>query len=542
MNKQNEKNSLKIYTLNIPPTPEEPFLYSARHSEIIKNFDGNSDTFYTLNSQGEVDFYILTEAEDLFDSFVDAGEQFELYIKDKKILNLRILYQEQISYTFSFNISKVMDKHILEWIEKEERINIYYINSFDEEYFCSGLKITALPKGLIYDLQRFLQGKRSLKLPAFSEHYCSDSKFTEERLLLKAWAFYLDFSSLVQRVGNVQDTEDLVSRHIFDVLAQLQQSNCRQIQEDEVILWVGRKVCVVDKQEAQKLQPKEYYVIYLSGNFVNSTGTSPAKLIAEKSLGELGELQQIMWVSPLAEEAIPFAVISAHSLSRFNLTRKFFQLCDQLFKANYQPAHEYINSYQKIDKNHVLMYRETKVYSLVKKRKQKGMGVDITLTAPEVMNLVQWGNQEDLSVIFHNIDSLNGEQLDEAMFILSQKYKNDLEPYLYAALEKTASSEVKEAVMLGLGFLESRQGISFLVEKLYDCPAQAAFAADALLIIGNPVIPYLMPLLANKKANIRLRAVKILGAIASEESLNVLKNMGNDESIRVEKAKRKFLR
>jgi hypothetical protein len=536
MNRQVENNDLKIYTLSVPPTPEDPFLYATRHREIIECFDQQNDTFFTMNSQGEVDLYLLIEPEDSFDDFADVGEEFSLFFRGKDSFDLRMNYQEDIFYTVRFNLTNMMDKHILKWLLKEERINLYYINFFEEEYICTGLKITALPKGLIYDLTRFLRGKRSLLLPAFSEQQNSDHTLTRTRLLGKAWGFYLDYTALLRRIGSVEDTEEIVSRHIFDVMARLQQSKAKRVEGDELILWVGRKVCVDSHN-----QPKEYYSIYLSGDFVKNTKLNPAKLIVEKALSELPELKQIMWVAPLAEEGIPFALISAHVLARINLTHKFFRLCDQLFNENYLPHHGYINSYQQIQHKRLFFSPKTKVYSLVKKRRDKGITRENNLSTLEVMNLVQWGNKEDLTEIFRNIHFLNRELLDEAMYILSKKYKQFLEPFLFTTVENAASPEVKEAALVGLGLVESGQGISFLVEKLSGSSEEATYAADALLIIGDPVIPYLIPLLHHRLANIRLRVVKILGAIGSEEALTVLENMGNDVSVRVENLRKRLL-
>lgn len=534
MNQQNKNNNLKIYTLSVPPTPEAPYLYSTRHRAIINYFEQEGDTYFTTNSQGEVDFYVLIKPEDSFEDFADVCEEFELCVEKKEEVELRIDYEQEVIYTFRFDLVNPLHRHILNWLVKEERINIYYIKCFTGEYICTGLKTSALPKGLIYDLARFLTGKRSLLLPAFSEHLLSDSEITKTRLLGKAWGFYLDYTALLKRIGNVQDTEEIVSRYIFDIMARLQRSRCSQIQEDELILWVGRKVGVMEKD-----QPAEYYNIYLSGNLVKNTQQNPVKLIAEKSLRELPELRQILWISPLAEEGIPLVAISAHSLYRFNLTSNFFSLSDQLFKKYYLPHHDYINCYHKIERKRKLLAAETKIYSLVKKRKEKGIALGEDLTADEVMNLVEWGNEEDLPVIFQNINSLKGKFLDETVYILSQRYKLLLEPFLFSLLE-TSSKEIKEAAMLGLGLIGSREGILFLVEKLSGCAEEAATAVDALLIMGEPVVPYLVPLLKNKKANVRLRAVKVLGYIGSEQALEALKNMGVDQSIRVENAKKTF--
>lgn len=456
MEQQNKKHNFKIYTLSVPPTPEEPYLYLTRHREIIENFKRKGDTYFTMNSQGQVDFYILIKSEDSFEDLADLWEQFEVRVEKKGSLEMRILYPEEACYTFQFNLVNLMDKQILDWLVKEERINLYYIKYFAGEYVCLGLKTSVLPKGFTYDLARFSMGKRPLMLPVFSEHFSSDCELTKTQLLRKAWGFYLDYTALLKRIGNVQDTEEIVARYIFDIMARLQRSKCSQVQEDELILWVGRKIRVIGKE-----QPIEYYNLYLSGNLVKNTKTNSAKLIVEKSLGELPELRQVLWVSPLAEEGIPLAVISAHSVSRFNLTSNFFSLSDQLFKENYLPHRDYLNYYHQINNNRKLIVAENKVCSLLKKRKEKGMVLGENLTAPEVMHLVEWGNEEDLPVIFQNLNLLKGEFLDEVMYILSQKYKLLLEPFLFPLLE-ASSKKAREAAIFGLDLIGSKRALEIL--------------------------------------------------------------------------------
>ncbi|MFA6662558.1 MAG: hypothetical protein WCS56_05950, partial [Bacilli bacterium] len=199
-----DNNDLKIYTLSVPPTPEEPFLYATRHKEIIECFDQQNDIFFTMNSQGEVDFYLLIESEDSFDDFADVGEEFALTFKGNNRVDFRISYYEDCFYTASFSLANMMDKHILKWLINKERINLYYINYFEEEYICTGLKTTALPKGLVYDLIRCLRGKRSFLIPAFSEQNRSYHILTKPRLLGNAWGFHLDYTALLQRIGNAE--------------------------------------------------------------------------------------------------------------------------------------------------------------------------------------------------------------------------------------------------------------------------------------------------------------------------------------------------
>ena len=535
-NKNNKNNNLKVYTLSVPPSPQAPYLHPIRHSEVIRNFEEMGNTCFTMNWMGEVDFYILLCAGDTFDDYSDVYEQFELNIEQEGYLEIGLYYyDEEVNYSFKFCLSNPLEEHILTWLIQEKRVNVYYISQVAGEFICTGLKIAELPMALVYDLERFLTGKRALFLPTFAENALNDSKLTKQCLLQKAWGFYLDYTALLERIGDIDDTEEIVSRHLLDIMAHLQQPNLWQNKHDFLTMWVGRKIGV-----AVEYEPVEYYSIYLSGKSVTNHPQNPVKTIVEEVLRELPELKQVLWVPPLAEEAIPLVAIRDKLVHRFNLTNNFYYLSDRLFKEHYLPHRDYVSYYNRIVNYRRLTTQGAKVYSLVKKRREKGTVSEKDFTVGDIMSLVRWGSKEDLATIFTNIKLLQEQKLEEAIYILSQRYKALLEPHLFSLL-KADSAELQGAVMLGLGLIESSKGIPFLIGRLQQGSEEAKQAFDALLIIGEPAIPYLIPLLKNQKANIRLRAVKILGAIGSEQALDNLNKMGIDRSIRVEKARKSFL-
>lgn len=530
-----QNNNLKVYTFSTPPLPNEPYLHAVRHRMIIDNFDGGGNVCCTTNSQGEVDFYVLLFPEDSFEDISRVSEHFQLNIYEKDYLEIQFLYEDEVLYTFRFHLANPMNRYVLHWLLKEKRVNMYYVNYFDGEYVCTGLKIFQLSGGFIYDLERFVTGKRPLLLPTFCESSISDGNLTKERLLKKGWGFYLDYRAMLERVGNVEDTEEIILRYLLDATTCLQQSRYSGIKNGFLIMWIGRRIGVSEDN-----QPLEYYCVYLSGDKVNNTDYNSAKLIMEKALGELPELRQTLWVSPLAEEGIPVAAIKDNRVYKFNLTNDFYYLSAQLFKEHYHTQKNYTSYYHKIANYHNQVLPKNNVCSLVKKRKAKGIISENNLTVVELMNLVKWGDEEDLSLIFDNMGILGSKMLDEAIYILSQRYKLLLESYLLS-LSENSSEILRGVAMIGLGLIKSTRGIPIIVEKLQGSPEEAADAFDALLIIGDSVIPDLIPLLKNKKANVRLRVVKTLGSIGSAQALAALKGMGSDPSVRVEKAKQRFL-
>ena len=54
----------KIYSLSKPPSQKDPCLHSFRHSRIITHFQKDGNACHSLNSGGEVDFYLLLSNED----------------------------------------------------------------------------------------------------------------------------------------------------------------------------------------------------------------------------------------------------------------------------------------------------------------------------------------------------------------------------------------------------------------------------------------------------------------------------------------------
>jgi hypothetical protein len=528
-------NNSKLYTLSVPPNPEDPILHPVRHAQIINCFETGGTACFTMNSEGEVDFYVLLFPEDNLSEFPNNQEQFELNLNKIRYLELMLNYEEEkTAYLLSFDRNNAMDLHILDWLVQEERVNIYFINYFEGEYICIGYKVTELPKELTYDLERYLQGKRSLLLPRFDESFISDINITRDWLLRKAWGFYLDYTAMVNRIGTINDTEEIVSRHILDAIACLQQNGGKRNKKDYLIMWIGRKIRLSENNK-----PVEFYCLYLSGDSITNDKQDTIKKIMEESLQEIPEYRESLWVSPLAEESIPLVAIKSDIICRFNLTNNFYYLSDVLFKQYYSQDKDYASYYNKI-LNYSKKTLESKVSSLVKKRKDRNRILGEKLTPGEIMNLVKWGSEEDLALIIENIEELDKDSLDEAIYVLSKRYKISVEPY-FLSLMNTPSDELKGSAIIGLGLIESIKSIPLLADVLRGDEKEAAMALDAFSMIGDPAVPYLAALLKEKHTNLRLRAVKALGLIGTQKALELLNDMCKDKSIRVEKLKKTIL-
>lgn len=539
------RDKLKLYTLSIPPSPQVPYLHPVRHSGIIQSFHDGVNAGFTMNSMGEVDFYLLLNENEAFEDYAEVNEEYKLNIVTEDELDISLLYDgEDSAFSLHFCKQDPMDQHILSWLVKQKKVNLYYIIYYEDEYICTGVKMSELPIIFTYDLERFLNGERTLQLPVFAGTPLQGNILNKSLLMQGAWGFYLNYTALVKRIGNMDDTEEIVSRHILDLIACLQFRLTRKkedidagdLDKDLLIVWVGRRIGLFGDDE-----PIEYYSIYVSSSFINNDPHDPVKKIGEEALGELHELQQIAWASPLAEEGIPLIALRGRLAHRFNLTNDFYYLSDRLFKEYFLPHREYVSYYNRIINYRKLSSQGAKVYSLVKKRKAKGRVSEKDITAMDVMNLIKWGSEEDLSSIINHLPLLKPDNLEEAIIILSQKYKQIIEPQYFSLLE-AENGTIREAALIGLGLIESRKAIPVLLEKLLEGSEETETAHDALILIGEPVIPYLMPLLKSSKANYRLRAVKVLGDLGSDEAIKVLKNLPIDRSIRVENARQAFLK
>ncbi|HHZ17475.1 MAG TPA: HEAT repeat domain-containing protein [Clostridia bacterium] len=539
-----QNNKTKLYTLSIPPTPQVPFLQADRHSEIIRAFEDGCPAFFTMNSYGEVDFYFYLTDDEYFEDFVESPENYKVYFIDADVLEVIVFYDdERAAFPLVFNLRSPMERHVLAWLAKKKRVNVYYIVNYEDEYFCTGLKVADLPLAFAYDLERFLNGERALLLPAFAETVLESGFFNQDLLLHHGWGFYINYSALSKRIGSNEDTDEILSRHLLDLTACLQSNWClfRKDQETEknelMLIWVGKKIRLF-----QENQPDEYYCIYLTGDFVQNESQNPVKTVAMEALKEIPELEHTSWIAPLAEESIPLVALQGSLPYRLNLTNDFYYLSDRLFKEYFLPHNEYVSYYSYAVNDRRLSPQGAKVYSLVKKRQEKGFFADKDMTPADVLHLAKWGNEEDLAAIFAHLNLLQGSKLDEAIYILSQKYKQLLEPYFFSLLETGPGEEMYDAVLLGLGLIESVKGVPIMTGRLQGTAKEAAVAFDALLLVGDPAIPHLIPLLQNAKAGIRLRAVKLLGTLGSEKALAVLRKMAEDRSVRVEKARRAFLK
>lgn len=368
------QEKLKIFTLSVPPSPEAPYLHPVRHSGIIKAFEEGINACYTMNSMGEVDFYLQLNVHESFEDYVDALEDYKIIALTDEELEISLFYNgEDSAFSLYFSLQNPMDRHILTWLTGQRRVNLYYIAGDEDDYLCIGLKVSELPFAFTYDLERFLHRQRALLLPAFAETSLPGTMLNKNLLLQKGWGVYLNYTAMVRRIGNVDDTEEIISRYLLDLTAWLQLERAKQKddgqtnEQDFLLFWVGRRIGLFGNKE-----PIEYYSVYLSGNFVQNKSLDTVKRIIRKSMGELPELQQVVWASPLAEEGIPLLALQGPLVYRFELTNDFYDLSERLFKEFFLPHSEYVSYYNRILNYRKLTTQGAKVYSLVQKRKEKG--------------------------------------------------------------------------------------------------------------------------------------------------------------------------
>ena len=522
----------KIYTLSKPPTPQEPYLHPVRHGRIVRHFRRKGNATHTLNSWGEVDFYLLLDLEDDIEELTDCSEEFGLDISDKEWIDLEIYYEDKILGVFHFDFGNPMDYQSLKYLLAKKQVNIYYINSEGDEFICAGFKCLNLPRMLCYDISRHLEGKKPLLLPIFGENCLSDDYITSDILMRNAWGFYLDFTSLLKRIGRVDEAEEIVTRHILHGIARLQRNRRHNIKNDRLILWVGRIITVNSSSG-----PREYYSIYLSGQLLTGNlSKDPAARIMEEVMGELPEYEKTAWTSALAEEAIPLAVLSGGYLYRINLTDRFYTLSDKAFKEKCLPGEGYSSYYHQVLNSLQAGGIETKVYDLLEKRREKYSELGRKISYEELLNLIRRGDEKDLPRIFENLEHVKIKDMDEILVSLCEKYRKKIEPFLLPFLTSDRHP-LKAVAILGLGMIESVKAAAPLVESVRGAKREASFAKYALALIGDPVLPFVLPLLTDKKAEIRIRGIDILALVGTPGAFKAIRDMKKDRSSRVEQAR-----
>ncbi len=358
----------KIYTLTKPPSPDYPYLHPVRHAEIIRNFNSAANACHTLNYWGEVDFYLLTTNDDYINGVQNGIEEFALKIPGKNSKNIEIYYcEDNIESTFRFNTKEPMDYHILKNLIEKKEVDIYFVRLLAEEYVCIGFKTVYLPSMLCYDIQRFLEDRKPLLLPTYYNNIVIDRQIREAAMIKKAWGFYLDFTTMTERIGSIQEAEEIISRHVLDGVARLQRSRQKNTGNECLCIWTGKKIML-----NQENVPREYYNIYINSDFLfDGKEEDLVKKVIEKSLKELPEFERCLWTSPLAEESLPIACLYGNRLYRINITRGFYKRLARMFQKFYLPVEGYVSHYQKILSSKEAIMSETKVYNIFEKRRNK---------------------------------------------------------------------------------------------------------------------------------------------------------------------------
>ena len=322
-----------------------------------------------MNYWGDVDFYLLIDSDDYLDVFQQELEEFVLKIPAKNTKDVEIYYSENnFEGTFRFNTREPIDYHTLKSLVDKKEVNIYFMRLFEEEYICIGVKNVYLPAMLCCDIQRFLEGKKPLLLPAYNNSIIFDRQVKESTILKKGWGFYLDFTKMKDRIGSSQETEEIISRHVLDGIARLQRGREKSAAAKECIfIWAGKRIMLNHENI-----PCEYYNIYISGDLLSEKNQDDyAKKILEKSLKGLPEFERCLWTSPLAEEGLPIACLSGKRLYRIDMTKVFFKRLARLFQKFCLPGESYVSYYQKILTSKERRTIQTKIYNIFEKRRQK---------------------------------------------------------------------------------------------------------------------------------------------------------------------------
>ncbi|MFZ5754853.1 MAG: HEAT repeat domain-containing protein [Bacillota bacterium] len=536
------KNTSKIYTFYRSPSPEDPYLNPGRHGSIIDCFDHHCNTYHTVNSAGEVDFYFLLPGDSDIENLLEEDEELDLLIEHPGGLELVISYPDDrgnIRGCYLFSLSDPMHSYSLKWLVTNKRLNIYYIVLYEGEYVCTGVKCVYLPEIVCYELLRYLEGKKPLLFPKFHNHSLSDEVLTEERLRREAWGFYLDYTGMKSRIGSSTDAEEIISRHILHGLACLQRSRRPKIKEDMLIFWVGRKISLNPHDI-----PSEYYSVYLSGDLLSGHASrDPVRHVMEEVLGEIPEYRGSSWVCPVAEEGVPLVVIRNNHLYRLELSPNFYNSAHLIFQECSLPHTGYQSYYQEVLSTGKYNRSNAKIYTFPDKSRDKGVQT-LDEVKPfsrgDLLNIIEEGREENLSRIFATLPQVPGKDMDEIVVSICEKFKKKAEPYFLAFLDVSAFP-LKAAAIMGVGILESVKAIPNLIEIMKGPAREAVYAKYALGMIGDPAFPFVEPLLRDRKMDIRIRAIETLSLIGTREAYAAIENMQKDRSAKVEQVRKRVL-
>lgn len=533
--------SEKIVTLSKPPSPDFPYLQKNRHQKIIDCFTNRETACYTLNSSGNVDFYLLIP-EEYVEAILEKDESFDLKYIHSEEVRLILHYDDFVSAEYKFTFQDAMDFYSLKRIVQKRVFNIYYINYLDGEYVCTGVKMINISGIFAYNLGRVLQGKKPLSFPRFSEESASDREITEAVLHGKAWGYYIDYSVLINQVGDFEEAEEIVSRHILHGMTRLQKSRRPSIKDEKYILWVGRNISLDEKKE-----PSEFYNVYISSkSFTGSLKDDLAGRIFKEALIEVPGYSEEKWTYPLAQEGMPVVMLHKGSIRRFKLTERFFQKSVKAYQKLVQPQTHYQSYYEKVLQANSFRDSQAEVYdfSAIREEKKNGLKEAVVSTdssLDELVILINSGEEKYLPIIFENIIHIDSEDLDELMVLLYERYKEKVEPYLLPLIY-SEYAHIKEAALLGLGMIESYAVIPELISRLCAAKKEAELAKNTLVLIGVKALPFLKELLKDKRAEIRIRALETLALYGGHEVLTIIQGMKKDRSKRVEEVKNRIIK
>lgn len=532
--------NLNIYTLKRPPTQENPYLNPSGHEAIINYLSNKGNAYHCLNSEGEVDFYFCIPYDDY--DFLEETEEIGVNIPKDDPKRVEVIFDDgEFSGAFIFRMDDPLDTYSLSWLILKKRVNIYYVCEIHDEFVCMGIKNLYLPFSLCYDLQRYQDGKKQLYLPRFDDRIITSSELSTEIITSKAWAFYVDYGKLLKQTGNADEVEEIISRHLLHGIAKIQRSRKQTIRGDSLLFWVGKKIMVNDAEE-----PAEYYSVYISSlSFTGSQSQDYAATLMKRALEELSGGLRLKWIEPLGEEALPLVLSAEHRLHKIHLTLELYERCHGIFQSKYCHHRDYIDYYQQLIRLQGAK-RESKVHDIFERKGAKAPDIDVHGKLLEendlqhLINVINKGDERDLPEIFNKIVQLKPREIDEVLINLYDKFRDKSEPYLLSLIS-SPHYHLMAAGILGVGMIESKNALPVLIDKLRGKKEEANLAKYALALIGESSIQYLLPLLEDKKAEYRVRAIETLTLIGAPAAINSIRSLKKDRSARVEEARRKAL-
>lgn len=342
--KSNPSERNKIFTMIPSPKPDNPYLSKISHKPIIDVFNKEKNTYHTINTSGELDFYFMFDGDlDELEESMHLQEEMAIRLTNSYVeISLTMEHEEyeNIIAPYYFYFKKPEHMYNLKRLIEEGAMNVFYILNLEADlYACGGGKTILLPETLIYDLQRVSAGKEILQKPILSNQSIWASDLKIDHLLSQGTSFSFDFSAIKNRIEKEFDAieneeylaEEIISRHLFDSLAKLQRSKISTNINGNFVFWLSRSHGLNKSNK-----PCEIFIVTITG--LRKAGMN----IIHKVITELPEYLEMDYKNPLEEGAMPVIIYQQQNINSIKIDIAFYgQAADTL---------EYLKSIQQIKK------------------------------------------------------------------------------------------------------------------------------------------------------------------------------------------------